>query len=182
MRGALVAVLCLAALAGTAQATEEPLDVERPVIVAELLRGAARNEAVKDAEVAGLKRENRKLGSRVRRLEAKLEKMLERKREAAERKRCRRPANIVVLGHCIQARGYDVGEHPAFGGVSPVHHGPCHYAGKALDVNDGAGESAAEMASLDRLAAWLRTLPRAWVLWRTVGHFNHLHVAYDCVG
>jgi hypothetical protein len=64
-----------------------------------------------------------------------------------------------------------VGEHPAFGGVAPVHvSGSAHYSGHALDINGGPG---GEPGSLDRLAARLGGYK---VLWRVAGHFDHLHV------
>jgi hypothetical protein len=53
-----------------------------------------------------------------------------------------------------------------------------HYAGKAVDVNDRRGS---EMAGLDALDAKLKPLERRRyvkdVLWRTAGHYNHLHVS-----
>lgn len=82
---------------------------------------------------------------------------------------------IIALGKALQRMGYQVGEHPAFGGVAPVHkHYPPHdhYSGGALDINGGPG---GEPGSLDRLAAMLRA--GGWnVLWRVSGHFDHLHV------
>jgi hypothetical protein len=86
--------------------------------------------------------------------------------------------DIVSIGRWIQSLGYEVSEHPAFGGVCDCHSGTDHYAGKALDVNDYSGN---EMARLDTLDAQLEPLKRAGhvkdVLWRTAGHYDHLHVA-----
>lgn len=84
---------------------------------------------------------------------------------------------IVGLGRAIQKLGpYHVGEHPAFGGVTPGVHAANgrHPVGGALDINaDGA--RGGESMWLDRLAAWLGN--RGWhYLWRTKGHFDHLHV------
>lgn len=43
---------------------------------------------------------------------------------------------IVQLGRMMQSMGYSVGEHPAFGGVAPVHvPGSYHYKRRAVDVN-----------------------------------------------
>ena len=86
--------------------------------------------------------------------------------------------DIVSIGRWIQSLGYEVSEHPAFGGVCDCHSGTDHYAGKALDVNDRSGS---EMARLDALAAKLEPLLHFGyvkdVLWRTEGHYDHLHVA-----
>ena len=89
-----------------------------------------------------------------------------------------RAGDIVSIGRWIQSLGYEVSEHPAFGGVCDCHGGTDHYAGKALDVNDC---SASETAGLDALAAKLEPLRRAGyvkdVLCRTEGHYDHRHVA-----
>ena len=43
---------------------------------------------------------------------------------------------IVGLGRQLQQQGFQVGEHPAFGGVGGSHvQGSYHYSGQALDVN-----------------------------------------------
>lgn len=47
---------------------------------------------------------------------------------------------IVPLGKKLQKLGFDVGEHPAFGGVAPVHtSGSHHYNKDALDINYRGG-------------------------------------------
>lgn len=84
--------------------------------------------------------------------------------------------SLVALGRQLQSMGFQVGEHPAFGGVAPVHvPGSYHYQGRALDINwPGAGEP----AKLDWLYSRLRRMPGVKeLLWRTAGHFDHLHVA-----
>ncbi len=85
---------------------------------------------------------------------------------------------IVALGRRLQGMGYAVSEHPAFGGVHPVHvPGSAHYAGRALDVN-ADNFPGGEPAALDRLYAMLQRLPGiSQILWRVAGHFDHLHVA-----
>src|SRR6266498_1841474 len=50
------------------------------------------------------------------------------------------PTNIVAMGRALQARGYFVGENPAFGGVHSVHvNGSYHYppCSCAIDVSGG---------------------------------------------
>jgi hypothetical protein len=86
--------------------------------------------------------------------------------------------NIVDLGRQLQSQGYVVGEHPAFGGVAPVHTANSyHYRGMAIDVNADAMPGG-EMANLDRLNARLRGMPGVVeLLWRVADHFDHLHVA-----
>ena len=45
-----------------------------------------------------------------------------------------------TLGTCwpdASGMGYEIGEHPAFGGVQPVHSAnSAHYSGRFRDVND----------------------------------------------
>jgi hypothetical protein len=89
---------------------------------------------------------------------------------------------IVALGRKLQKEGYEVGEHPAFGGVHPVHvTGSHHYKGEAIDVNDDQAPFASgggEPGSLDRLYSKLKGMPGVVeLLWRVANHFDHLHVA-----
>ena len=67
------------------------------------------------------------------------------------------PSWVVGIGKQLQQMGFMVGEHPAFGGVTPgVHgnYGPTdHYHGGAIDVNSAANETRAETS---RVAALLR--------------------------
>jgi hypothetical protein len=84
-------------------------------------------------------------------------------------------SDIVALGHWLQSQGYHVSEHPAFGGVDPVHtKGSWHYRAGALDVN-ADGRPGGEAKWLDRLAAMLRKAGWSF-LWRVADHFDHLHV------
>lgn len=61
---------------------------------------------------------------------------------------------IVAFGRLLQSMGYQVSEHPAFGGVGGGH-APTgyHYSGQAIDVNTANNETTAEVA---RVAALLR--------------------------
>lgn len=90
---------------------------------------------------------------------------------------------IIGLGRKLQSEGYQVGEHPAFGGVGRHAPNSYHYRGQAIDVNaDGQGQ-AFENKRLDSLAARLRGMPGvAELLWRVAGHFDHLHVAMTGAG
>ena len=85
--------------------------------------------------------------------------------------------SIVALGNWLRAKGYDVGQHPAFGGVAPrpTHMATSlHYAGQALDVN-ADGMAGGEAAAFDRLAPAL--IDAGWAtIWRAPGHYDHLHV------
>jgi len=86
------------------------------------------------------------------------------------------PLDIVSLGRFLQGHGFQVGEHPAFGGVAPVHTtGSWHYRNGAIDVNFGAGQSASEMAAIDPLIPHLRAMGFG-IIWRSEGHWDHLHV------
>ena len=83
---------------------------------------------------------------------------------------------IIQLGRILRSLGVRVGEHPAFGGVAPVHtKGSWHYRAGALDLNTAPGQSAGEQAYFDKLAPILHQL--GWgVIWRYPGHYGHLHV------
>jgi len=86
------------------------------------------------------------------------------------------PLDIVALGSFLQSFGFQVGEHPAFGGVAPVHtNGSWHYRNGAIDVNFGAGQSASEMAAIDPLIPHLTSMGFG-IIWRSAGHFDHLHI------
>jgi hypothetical protein len=88
------------------------------------------------------------------------------------------PLDIVGLGRFLQGSGFQVGEHPAFGGVcsNGCHtNGSWHYRKGAIDVNFGAGQSPAEMAAIDPLIPHLRELGFG-VIWRSEGHWDHLHI------
>jgi TP901 family phage tail tape measure protein len=86
---------------------------------------------------------------------------------------------IVDVGRKLRQQGYLVGEHPAFGGVAPVHTANSyHYRGQALDINWPGGN---EGAKLDQLRGWIlanvqRNLIRE-LIWRAPGHESHLHLA-----
>ena len=87
--------------------------------------------------------------------------------------------SIVALGRELQHAGFRVSEHPAFGGVHHVHaHHSAHYSGNAIDINVGRGvyEAHSKYAGrFDHLASNLRAEGYT-VLWRTAGHYNHMHV------
>ena len=88
-------------------------------------------------------------------------------------------SSIVAYGRMLQHAGFRGSEHPAFGGVHHVHHGWAHYAGRALDINIGTGNTEASNSSMrarfDALAARARAAGYT-VLWKVAGHFNHLHL------
>ena len=88
------------------------------------------------------------------------------------------PLDIVALGRFLQGFGFQVGEHDAFGGVcgNGCHAGGSwHYRNGALDVNYGAGQSASEMAAIDPLIPHLTSMGFG-IIWRSEGHFDHLHI------
>lgn len=86
-------------------------------------------------------------------------------------------AGLVAFGKQLQEMGYRVSEHPAFGGVEPVHvRNSQHYRSEAIDVNADTGFRGGEKAALDNankfaLNAGFKTL------WQVAGHYDHLHVA-----
>jgi LysM repeat protein len=88
--------------------------------------------------------------------------------------------NIVSIGRYLQDQhGLRISEHPAFGGVAPVHKGRGHYEGRAIDVNVGRGNKEADDpvlgAKFDMLAEQLRKAGLT-VIWRSAGHYDHMHV------
>jgi hypothetical protein len=91
---------------------------------------------------------------------------------------------MVALGTQLQRQGYEVGEHPAFGGVTPGAHvpGSLHYQGRAFDINDDTRPYASgggEPGSLDRLYNRLKgTEGIVELLWRVADHYDHLHVGF----
>ena len=49
--------------------------------------------------------------------------------------------DVVTLGHALQKQGYQISEHPAFGGVHAGHvAGSWHYKNRALDISHDPGE------------------------------------------
>lgn len=88
-------------------------------------------------------------------------------------------SSLVAYGRQLQAAGYRVSEHPAFGGVHHVHHGWAHYAGRAIDINIGRGikeaYNPATRARFDALAAQARAAGYT-VLWKVAGHYDHIHI------
>lgn len=95
---------------------------------------------------------------------------------------------IVRVGHTIESlRGgcFSCSEHPAFGGVHPVHDDNSHhYDGDALDINwKGGGGFSSEREALAWLAQWILdnvdgVIELYWPDHDPVGgHDTHLHLA-----
>lgn len=88
-----------------------------------------------------------------------------------------RQAALIVFGHRLQALGFTVGEHPAFGGVHPVHAPHSfHYipGGGAIDVNYD-GHATPEKTKLDTLIP-LAKAAGFRIIWQFPGHFDHMHI------
>lgn len=68
------------------------------------------------------------------------------------------PTGLKRLGNFLENKGFDVGEHAAFGGVDPVHtSGSHHYDNDALDINyNGGGRWENEADALTWLKRRLR--------------------------
>ena len=94
-------------------------------------------------------------------------------------------ADIVSLGKELQGQGIRVSENPVFGGVNPVHKGKGHYEGRAIDVNAGVCVVEAEDPvwgpRFDQIAANARQRGFT-VIWRSAGHFNHMHIESKTFG
>jgi hypothetical protein len=80
---------------------------------------------------------------------------------------------VTAAGKMLQGMGLNVAENPYFGNGQVGKHafGSYHYAGRAIDVTGPP-------AKLDAAYAQLKGTNPAELLWRTAGHFDHLHVAY----
>lgn len=88
--------------------------------------------------------------------------------------------NIVSVGRMLQDQyNLRISEHPSFGGILAKHKGRGHYEGRAIDVNVGRGNIEAnnpeQAAKFDMLAEQLRKAGLT-VIWRSAGHFDHMHV------
>lgn len=96
--------------------------------------------------------------------------------------------NLISIGRNLQAQGFRVSEHPAFGGVLGGHAaGGYHYMGRAIDINWGPpGQSTEEMAVLTgvgkKLAATVPGIKELLGPWNDANHKDHLHVAMDTGG
>ena len=84
-------------------------------------------------------------------------------------------ANIIALGVVLRNLGYRVSQGPGpFGPITRVHTANSyHYRNRALDVNWTPVND--EPAKLDAIANDLVSAGYR-VIWRTTGHYNHLHV------
>jgi hypothetical protein len=87
--------------------------------------------------------------------------------------------DIVGIGKWLQGQGIRVSENPSFGGVNPVHRGRGHYEGRAIDVNAGVGIVEANDPvwgpRFDDIAAKAKAAGYM-VIWRSAGHYNHMHI------
>jgi hypothetical protein len=87
--------------------------------------------------------------------------------------------DIVALGQRLQDQGIRVAEHPAFGGVAPVHKGRGHYEGRAIDINIGRGVNESKdpkaRAKFDQIADSARS-DGFKVIWKAPGHYSHMHI------
>lgn len=103
----------------------------------------------------------------------------------------RAPDNIVELGIFLRNLGIPVTEHSLFGGVDARAHQQGgngkprseHYYDKAFDLNltpKGVNEADSAWAGpiFDELARKLRAAGWTDILWRTTGHYNHMHIGY----
>jgi hypothetical protein len=81
--------------------------------------------------------------------------------------------------------GINVSEHPAFGRVGQHSRGSAHYSGRAIDVNGPPGIVEANDPvwgpKFDKLAQSMRASGYK-VIWRSEGHYNHLHAQIGGAG
>jgi hypothetical protein len=93
--------------------------------------------------------------------------------------------DIVGAGKWLEGQGIRVSENPSFGGVNPVHKGRGHYEGRAIDVNAGTGVVEANDPvwgpKFDEIAAKAKAAGYT-VIWRSAGHFNHMHIEVPAGG
>lgn len=96
-----------------------------------------------------------------------------------------RNSGIVVLGKWLQRQGFHPAEHPAFGGVNPVHvAGSYHYKGEALDLGDATNPPDRLQGLYNLLSKQPEALGIVELFYRDKGfpgpvanHEDHLHVA-----
>jgi hypothetical protein len=83
------------------------------------------------------------------------------------------------FGRWLQKRGFRVSEHPAFGGVDPVHtKNSKHYSKRAFDVNYGpGGTSRQETAAINGILAMAQKYGLKYI-WQAPGHYNHAHFSW----
>jgi hypothetical protein len=83
---------------------------------------------------------------------------------------------LVGFGKRLQEMGFNVAEHPAFGGVHPVHSkNSLHYSGNAIDVNyDGHGQ-AFETAKINSILGLIQSAGLRSI-WQVADHFDHIHI------
>jgi hypothetical protein len=90
-------------------------------------------------------------------------------------------SGIVRLGHYLQSLGFQVGENPAFGGVSAGRHAKnsYHYKGRAIDVNwPGGGPT--ELRQLQSIFGTVKQWHPVEEMIEDAGGSNqHLHIALD---
>lgn len=86
---------------------------------------------------------------------------------------------LIQFGKWLQSRGYRVSEHPAFGGVEPVHtRNSAHYSKRAFDLNYGpGGTSRQETEAINRILGASRQYGLRYI-WQAPGHYNHGHFYY----
>ena len=85
--------------------------------------------------------------------------------------------DLVGIGRSLQALGFNVSRHGAFGGTPTSGHAPNskHYRDRAIDVNWYPASQ--EPGKLDDLVGKLDRSMFSEFLWRTKGHYDHLHLA-----
>jgi hypothetical protein len=89
------------------------------------------------------------------------------------------PSGLIPIGKWLQSMGYQVGEHPAFGGVTPGAHvaGSYHYRGRAIDVN-WPGGGGVEYSHLKKVFPALNAKPHVELMIEDILKSNqHLHFA-----
>jgi hypothetical protein len=82
----------------------------------------------------------------------------------------------IDFGKWLQKQGFRVSEHPAFGGVEPVHvKNSKHYSQRAFDVNYGrGGTSRQETDAINRILKVAAKYGLKYI-WQAPGHYNHAH-------
>lgn len=83
-------------------------------------------------------------------------------------------AQTISAGKMLQGMGLNVAENPAFGTGRVGQHAAnsYHYSGRAIDVTGSDAQLDAAYAKLQQMGGYKE------LLWRTAGHYDHLHVAY----
>lgn len=92
--------------------------------------------------------------------------------------------DLLTYAGLLKRKGYQVGENPLFGGVTPGVHvpGSLHYIGQAVDINADYGFPQGEKAAIDAIIGMASGTYGLHSIWQAAGHYDHAHVDTGVAG